>query len=281
MTDAPGAPDTPTARPVDRTSPLPLWAQLYHDLVRRLEAGGFGSGAGFPGEHELAVEYAVSRHTVREALRRLRQAGVLDSGRGRRTAVRRARIEQPLGAVYSLFSEVEARGMRQRSEVLVRETRADPVVAARLGVAVDTEFVFLERIRYADEEPLALDRTWLLAAVGRPLLAADLTATGIYAELARSAGLRITDGEERIHAVVPTADQRHRLQLGGGVGLLVIERIGRINAEPVEWRETQVRGDRFSVVATWTPHRAYQMQVAGGPPGPPGPPGGPPGQDGR
>jgi GntR family transcriptional regulator len=254
------------ARPVDRGSPLPLWAQLYDDLVRRLEAGGFDTADGFPGEHELADEYEVSRHTVREALRRLRQAGVLDSGRGRRTAVRRQRIEQPLGALYSLFSEVEARGMRQRSDVLVRETRTDPVVAARLGVSADAEFVLLERVRYADEEPLALDRTWLLASVGRPLLTADLSATGIYAELARAGGQRITDGEERIHAVVPTPEQRRRLSLGGSVGLLVIERIGRINGEPVEWRETLVRGDRFSVVATWTPHRAYEMQVAGGAP---------------
>jgi GntR family transcriptional regulator len=260
MTDAP-------ARPVDRTSPLPLWAQLYHDLVRRLEGGGFCTTDGFPGEHELADEYGVSRHTVREALRRLRGAGILDSGRGRRTSVRRARIEQPLGALYSLFSEVEARGMRQRSTVLAREVRTDETVAARLGVAADAEFVFLERIRYADDEPLALDRTWILATVGRPLLTADLSSTGIYAELARSTGVRITDGEERIHAIAPTADQCRQLHLGAAVGLLVIERVGRIDGEPVEWRETLVRGDRFSLVASWAPHRAYEMQVAGAVPG--------------
>ena len=251
------------ARGIDRDSPLPLWAQLYEDLVRRLEAGAFD--ADFPGEHRLAADYDVSRHTVREALRRLRQAGVLDSGRGRRTEVRRSRIEQPLGAVYSLFNEVEARGMRQRSEVLARQVRRDPEVAERLGLPPETEFVFVERIRYADEEPLALDRVWLRADFGRPLLSADLTATGIYAELARTDGMRITDGMERIQAVVPSDHHRRHLRLGSTVALLMIERIGRVNGEPVEWRETCVRGDRFSVVATWTPHRAYQMQVAGGP----------------
>jgi GntR family transcriptional regulator len=35
----------------------------------------------------------------------------------------------------------------------------------------------------------------------------------------------------------------------------------------VEWRETLVRGDRFSLVASWAPHRAYEMQVAGAVPG--------------
>jgi GntR family transcriptional regulator len=250
-------------RPVDRDNPLPLWAQLYEDLVRRLSAGGFGTD--FPGEHDLAAEYQVSRHTVREALRRLRQAGVLDSARGRRTSVRATRIEQPLGAIYSLFSEVEARGMRQRSEVLRRETRRDTTVAARLGVGPGSEFVFLERLRYADEEPLALDRTWMVASVARPLLTADLSETGLYAELAGT-GVRITDGRERIYAVSPSPEQRGRLRLGRGTALLAIERIGRIDGRPVEWRETLVRGDRFSVVADWAPHRAYQMQVADGSP---------------
>ncbi|MBO4205319.1 UTRA domain-containing protein [Micromonospora echinofusca] len=256
--------DQTSARPLDRSSPLPLWAQLHRDLVRRLEAKAFGGA--FPGEHQLADEYDVSRHTVREALRRLRQAGILDSRRGRRTDVRTTRIEQPLGALYSLFSEVQARGMQQRSQVLARHTGRDPAVAARLGVAADTEFVCLERLRYADDEPLALDRTWLLAPLARPLLDADLTATGVYAELARLGGVRITGGQERIHAVTPTVDQRRLLGLGRGVALLAIDRIGHADGDPVEWRETLVRGDRFSVVAHWAPHAPYQLTVADGSP---------------
>jgi GntR family transcriptional regulator len=256
--------DRTAARGVDRANPLPLWAQLHADLVRRLAAGAVG--AEFPGEHQLTAEYQVSRHTVREALRRLRQSGVLESGRGRRTAVRQARIEQPLGALYSLFSEVQARGMRQRSEVLALGVRRDPAVAARLDVDAGAEFVYLERVRYADEEPLALDRTWLLASLARPLLRADLTATGLYDELARRTGVRVTDGQERIQAAVPSAAQRSLLELPRRVALLAIERLGRVDGEPIEWRETLVRGDRFSVVAAWAPHHAYRMHVAGGTP---------------
>lgn len=254
--------DRTAARAVDRASPLPLWAQLHEDLVRRLDAGAFG--AGFPGEHELAGEYRVSRHTVREALRRLRQTGVLESGRGRRTAVRRAPIEQPLGALYSLFSEVQARGMRQRSEVLDRGVRTEPPVAARLGADPGIEFVYLERIRFADDEPLALDRTWLPASVARPLLAADLTGTGIYDELARRSGVRVTGGQERISAAMPTGAQRSMLRLPRGVALLAIERMGIAGTDPIEWRETLVRADRFSVIASWAPHQEYRMRVTGG-----------------
>jgi GntR family transcriptional regulator len=155
--------------------------------------------------------------------------------------------------------------MRQRSILRLRDTRRDPVVAARLGCASDTEFVYLERLRLADEEPLAVDSTWLLATVARPLLIADLTETGVYHQLAE-AGVRITDGQERIHAVVPTATQRRLLHVGVDVALLAIERIGRADGVAVEWRETLVRGDRFSVTAQWTHRTAYQLRVAAGSP---------------
>ena len=56
------------ARPLDRGNPLPLWAQLEADLQRRIRAGAFD--VRFPGEHELVEEYGISRHTVRDALRR-------------------------------------------------------------------------------------------------------------------------------------------------------------------------------------------------------------------
>jgi GntR family transcriptional regulator len=257
------------ARPLDRRSPMPLWAQLSDDLTRRLGAGGFGER--FPGEHELVAEYGVSRHTVREALRRLREDGVLESARGRGTWVRQPQIDQPLGALYSLFREVESRGMEQRSEVRVRDVRTDASVAERLGLPADTALVHLERLRLADAEPLALDRAWLPRTDAEPLLEADLSHAGLYDELARHADVHLTGGRERIRAVVPDASQRRLLSLRTGVAAFAIERLGCVGETPVEWRETLVRADRFSVVAEWTQRSGYRMDVAGGSAGEPAP----------
>jgi GntR family transcriptional regulator len=59
-----------------------LWAQLLADLRRRLADQEFD--ADFPGEPAVAAEYAVSRHTVRQALGRgyVREGAVLGA-RGR------------------------------------------------------------------------------------------------------------------------------------------------------------------------------------------------------
>ncbi len=248
------------ARPLDRTSPMPLWAQLHQDLVRRLAAGAFE--AGFPGELELVATYDVSRHTVREAVRRLRQSGLVDSSRGRGSRVRREPIEQPLGGLYSLYREVEARGMVQRSAVLAQRKEQCPDAAANLGLDADTAFFHLERVRYADDVPLAHDRVWLPATDAAALLDADFTRAALYDELAARTGLRLTHGEERIGAVVPTPAQRSLLAVPRGVACFAVERTGRVGTRPVEFRRTLVRGDRWSVVATWSP-QGYDLGAEG------------------
>jgi GntR family transcriptional regulator len=237
---------------------MPLWAQLQEDLTRRLALGAFDHG--FPGEMDLVETYAVSRHTVREALRRLREAGVLESGRGRSTQVRRD-IEQPLGSLYSLFREVEARGMRQTSDVLALRTETRPPAAAALSLPDDAELVYLERVRLADDEPLAHDQVWLPAELARPLLGADFTHSALYDELAARCGVRLTGGRERITACLPPAPVDALLHLPDGEACLRVERSGCVGERTVEHRVTLVRGDRYAVIADWSA-RGYTLSAS-------------------
>jgi GntR family transcriptional regulator len=170
------------AAPLDRKSPLPLWAQLRADLLRGLDAGAFD--ADFPGEMTLVAEYGVSRHTVRTALRELRTDGVVLAERGRRPRLAgSAEITQPLGTVYSLFASVESAGLRQASIVRRQDLLADGVVADQLGLEASTPLFRLERLRLAGDEPLAVDTAWLPGDLGAPLLDVDFTHTSLYAEL--------------------------------------------------------------------------------------------------
>jgi GntR family transcriptional regulator len=241
---------------LDRDSPVPLWAQLYQDLVRRLSSGAFRTG--FPGEHELVETYGVSRHTVREALRRLREDGTINSSRGRPTTVSSRRIEQPLGSLYSLFQEVEARGMVQASTVLLQQQERNPEAAAALGVPEDTDLFHLERLRLADGDPLAHDEVWLPWDIAGTLVEADFTRSGLYDELAVRCGIQVTGGRERIRAVSPTPGQRELLHIPRGVACLSIQRTGTSRTGPVECRQTVIRGDRFDMIAQWSV-RGYNL----------------------
>ncbi|GAA3240036.1 GntR family transcriptional regulator [Pseudonocardia petroleophila] len=246
------------ARALDRARPEPLWAQLLTDLRRRLEAGEFADA--FPGELGLVGEYGVSRHTVREALRRLRDEGTVVAGRGRTPRLAEpTEIRQPLGALYSLFSSVEAAGLSQRSVVRTLEVRADGVIAARLRLEESTPLVYLERLRMAGTSPLAVDRVWLPERIAAPLLDVDLTHTALYTELAQSCGVTLTGGREDIRAVIPTPAERDLLAVGPDVAAFAIERLGLVGTEAVEWRHTLVRGDRFTVTADFSARGGYRL----------------------
>lgn len=254
---APAGPTTPTMGTVTRSEAVattgtpsrPLWQQVLEDLERRIEDGDITGR--FPTDKELTEQYGVSRHTVREAVRRLRARGLVDRHRGRGSFLNEARLTQPLGGLYSLFRAVEDRGLEQRSEVLAVETTRDPSVAARLGLPPRSELVRIERLRYAGEDPLALDSVWLPHDVGRHVLDVDLSRTALYDELQSRAGLRITAVDETLEPLIPDADARELLQLEDDEALLRVRRLGSSGGRAIECRVTLIRGQRFLYTSSW------------------------------
>ncbi len=241
-----------SAQRPDRSSPLPLWAQVEADLRRRLDEGEFDSGR-FPTDLELVTDYDVSRHTVREAIRHLNQAGVLKRERGKGTVVNKSEFEQSLGTLYSLFQSVESGGVEQTSDVLELEVVVDPSVAARLELDADVELVHLSRVRNAGGEPLAVDRSWVPAtAKTKKLLKVDWTHTALYDELRRLGAPVPNQGWERLTPVIPSADDRKKLGLGKIDAAFHLDRLGMADGTPVEWRTTVIRGDRYRFVADWS-----------------------------
>lgn len=250
------------ARPLQRGTGETLWRQLQVDLERRLAESEFTDA--FPGELELRDQYGVSRHTVRAAVRGLREQGTIVASRGRSPRLNPdadAEITQPLGALYSLFASVEASNLIQRSIVRRLDIRADAHVAIRLGLEESAPLLYLERVRLAGEHPLAYDCAWLPASIARPLLDADFSHTGLYDELAARCGVRLTGGSEHIRAVVPTSAQHRLLGTHTDIAAMKVERLGTAGGTPVEWRTSLIRGDRFCVLADFSARSGYSLNL--------------------
>ena len=239
----------PTQRKLDRTIPLPLWAQLLEDLRRRLASGEFENG--FPAERELIEQYEISRHTMRDAMRRLNNEGLISRERGRGTFVRKASIEQRVGTLYSLFRSIEDQGFEQRSKVLGLEELPAPEIARQLGLRSNTKFVYLHRLRYANDAPIATDELWLPSSLAAPLLRADFDHTAVYAELDQRCNIRPGAGWERVHPVIPTADERSLLQITSKQAAFLVERYTEFHGRPLEWRRTVIRGDLYTFSTAW------------------------------
>lgn len=237
------------ARLPDRANPLPVWSQVSDDLRRRIADGTFAER--MPGEHDLAQEYAVSRHTMREALRRLRAEGLVHSARGRGSTVAVPAVNRDLGSLATLVDTLESQGLTHRSEIVNRGLSVDPQIAAELGLPSDTALVLIERVRFADDTPIAHDISWLPAPLAAPLLEADLTTRALYSVLATDCGVHVSAGTEQISARVPDRALRELLGLGPRTAVLRIDRIACSLGRPVERRRTDIRADRFTLTAAW------------------------------
>lgn len=246
------------ALPLDRDASLPLWRQLDAELRRRMEIGHFSER--FPTDRELMAVYDVSRHTARHAVSQLGSDGILRRSRGIGTSVDRRTFERSLGSLYSLFQVVEESGVPQRSEVRELAIVTDPDAAEQLGLPPDAPLVLIDRLRYAGDEPLAIDRAWLPASLARPLLEADFHHTSLYNELERVTGTHPNAGWERIQPGLPTTEERESLALNDGEAVFSIERLGTYSGNPIEWRITTIRGDRFTLVADWTAGQRNELR---------------------
>lgn len=227
----------------------PLWQQVLEDLERRIASGDIAGR--FPTDRELTAHYGVSRHTVREAVERLRNRGLVDRHRGRGSVLNEAGLTQPLGGLYSLFQAVESAGLEQRSEVRFLGVDHDATAADHLELPPRAELVRLERRRFAGGEPLAVDVSWLPADLGRLILAVDFTRTALYDVLHEVAGLRLTSSDEVLTPVVPDEDLAALLELEPGEGVLRVQRLARSGDRPVEHRTTLLRGERFRYTSSW------------------------------
>jgi DNA-binding transcriptional regulator YhcF (GntR family) len=83
---------------VDRSSPLPLGAQLEGHLRRAIEGGELGPGDQLPSLRHVAAEAGVNVNTVRAMYTRLEAAGVVitEQGRGTFAAAPSARVRREL-----------------------------------------------------------------------------------------------------------------------------------------------------------------------------------------
>ena len=133
----------------------PLTEAVIARIREMISSGELAPGARLPAEAELAIELGASRNTVREAVRALVTARVLDVRRGDGTYVTSLRPElllEGIGAAVELMQEgfsLELIGVRR-----ILEPAATALAAACIDDGVLAELAAcLERMRASSSEP--------------------------------------------------------------------------------------------------------------------------------
>ncbi|WSS23680.1 GntR family transcriptional regulator [Streptomyces sp. NBC_01190] len=234
---------------IDRGSPVPLYFQFAQQLQNLIETGVLPPGTRLSNEVAMADQFGLSRPTMRQAMQHLVDKGLLARKRGVGTQVVTNRIRRQL-EFTSLYEDLARERRHPTTEVLSIVTApADRGIAAALRVDEGAEVVAIERLRFADDEPIAIMRNHLPADLVE-LTRASLGGAGLY-QLLRRAGISLSTAEQTIGARRATTAEAKLLDETRGATLLTMVRTAHDESgRPVEYGSHVYRASRYSFEMT-------------------------------
>lgn len=239
---------------LDRDSPIPLYFQIAENLRRAIEDGTLKPGDRLDNELDLTERLGVSRPTVRQAVQRLVEQGLVVRRRGLGTVIASPRILRSV-ALTSLYDDLAASHRQPATTVLaMSEIEADDELASVLSLPSGAAVLSVERLRLADRAPLAIMHNYLPSGLLPDPSADALEKTGLY-ELLRRRGVQLHAGEQVIGARRATPREAHLLQAPRGTTVLTMTRTTFDNdGRPVEYGRHAYRADRYSFKMTLIAH---------------------------
>lgn len=214
--------DLPAAVSIDRGSPVPLYFQVGTRIQQLIEDGSVPLGTRLENEIDLAEQLGISRPTMRRAIQYLVERGMVVRKRGVGTQVVRPTVRR-LAELSSLYDDLVKAGREARTEIRVLEVvPADAAIAQHLGVVAGSEITWIERLRSADGEPIALMTNAVPLEVLR-IRRDDLDGHGLY-ELLRRAGRAPRTATQTVGATAASALQARTLRETRGAPLLTMSR---------------------------------------------------------
>jgi len=227
----------------------PRYEQLYRHLLAAITSGQLASQSQLPPERDLAELAEVSRVTIRKAVAQLVEDGVLEQLSGAGSFVRSppSKMEHSLSALMSFTEYMRQRGKASTSRILQRGMFSPtPDEQMALGLPGAEMLARVERLRFADDVPMALERSSLPRDI---LPDPNLVDVSLY-DVLRTRGVAPTRAVQRITAINATGEDARRMNLAEGAAVLRIDRTAYLpNGRPIEFTRGLYRSDIYDFIA--------------------------------
>ncbi|MDR0592820.1 MAG: GntR family transcriptional regulator, partial [Bifidobacteriaceae bacterium] len=190
-----------------------------------------------------------SRPTIRQAVSRLVDAGLLVRQRGVGTRVVSASIVRPV-AFTSFYDDMAAAGLEPRTTTQsLRLTEPTAELADLFGS--DQGLIEIVRLRGAGATPIALMRNWIPARFNT-VTAEALDQRGLY-DLMRAQGASFRTATQLIGARAATAAEAKLLATDPGAACVTMKRYARDHlGDLIEVGDHLYRGDKYHFTSTLT-----------------------------
>jgi GntR family transcriptional regulator len=247
-----------TMQPLDRNGNIPLVYQLAEAIRDKIVRGEYRLGEPIPTEDQLQKFYGVSRTTVRLALAKLVNEGYIRRQQGKGTYVnpqglvtkgKPKPLSRDMFGVKSTTQIIQSAGMKVRTEVL-HFGRGLPSedVAEKLEINEKDPVLHFERVRYADDRPLVLEKSWIPAAQCPDLQREDIKAS-LYLVLFKKYHHHIAAAHQSLRANLASELDARILDLQIGEPVMLVQGVTYLDdGRAIEAQESHFRGDSIEFI---------------------------------
>lgn len=209
-------------------SRTPLYLAVQRALMERIENRHYTVGSRLPTEGDLCKEFDVSRHTIREALRSLRNAGFISSRQGSGYTVENVAAQHRF--VHSVGSLDELLQYVSKAKLHVLEmgmVEADAALAARLNCIPGRRWLRVSGIRRltSTSKPIGVVEAFIHVGYAGIRKQIPEHEGPLYELIERTYGERIEEVAQTMRAAVIPARYAKALQLEPNSPALEIERV--------------------------------------------------------
>ncbi|MGW5647230.1 GntR family transcriptional regulator [Saccharopolyspora sp. NPDC003752] len=238
------------------------YQEIAATLRSQIDRGELSVGDQLPTEQALQDRFDASRTTVRQALKELRDAGLVQMRHGVGVFVAPPKVVRRLDSRERLskarreankaafLAEAAAQGFAPSSSVRVWFEPAQDY-AELLGVEEGSELCVRDRVMSADDQPvmLAVSRLPREITRGTALEEVETGSGGVFARLEEQ-GYEITGHEEIVSARMPDANERKLLGLGS-CPVLTVRRRTWSGDRVVEVNDMVMSGESYELRYAW------------------------------
>lgn len=182
---------------------LPAYLQIEEELGEQIESGDLQSGTRMPTERMLSDAFGVSRMTVRAALARLEQRGLIVRRQGSGTYVARPKLRQDATHLRGFFEASVGQGVFPVSRVVERtEIVATRHLSQELGLGHGETVYKVVRVRSVGGTPVVLETSFFPVRIVPGLLDLDLERSSIYRLMERHHDARPVRAQQTLEPIV-------------------------------------------------------------------------------
>lgn len=232
---------------VNKDSYMPYYMQIYNELKSRIDSMMYRPGEILPSENELVEEFNVTRVTIRNAIKKLKDEGIIRTEKGKGSFVNQPKLIQSLDRIYSFGKDIDEQGYNLEREVLeIYKEIPDSYIKKHLQLQEGELVIAIKAVRKLEDKPVIIQMSYIPLKVVPDVTISDLKSNTIYNVFETKYNIKLLKAKEYLDPIA--ADEWCSNALGIDIGnlLFLTERITYAAEEiPVEYRKCYIRSDKF------------------------------------